>query len=172
MERVTPRHAFAAWSLALVLFVMLLILRSNRMPETPPSPTTYLTDNVGVLTNLEAAALEAVLSAYDTNSGHQVFVWIGATTGSEAPQTFCPRAFAAWGVGDADENDGVVLFVFTQDDMRGVVVGSGLTQAISDAEAARICTVVVAPKVQANDYAGGIGDGVAAIIAAIQAWEN
>ena len=142
------------------------------MPTTPPSPTTYLTDTVGVLTNVQAGVLESQLAAYDTNTGHQVLVWIGATTDGEAPQTFCPRAFSAWGVGDAGENDGVVLFVFTEDDMRGVVVGSGLTQAIPDAEATRICTVVVAPKVQANDWAGGIGDGVAAIIADIQAWEQ
>jgi len=144
------------------------------MPLTPPSPTTYLTDTLGVLTNVQAGALESQLAAYDTNTGHQVFVWIG--NGPEAydpPQTFAMRAHAAWGVGDPPpENDGVVLFVFPQVEKRWITVGYGLQAAIPDAEAARICVEVVAPKVQANDWAGGIGDGVAAIIADIQAWEQ
>ena len=141
------------------------------MPTTPPAPTTYLTDTVGVLTNAQRAAMEAKLAEYDLKSGHQLFVWIAETTGGESPTTFCPRAFAAWGVGDAGENDGVVLFVFTQDDVRGVVVGAGLIAAIPDAEATRICVDVVAPKVHANDYNGGIWDGVAAITHAIEVWE-
>lgn len=142
-------------------------------PFTPPSPAPYaVADNVGVLTNAQKAAMEVKLAQYEAATHHQVVVWIGLNTMNEAPQTFCPRAFEAWGVGRAGFNDGVVLFVFTQDDVRGVVVGAGLTQAIPDAEATRIAASVVAPKVRVGDYNGGIWDGVNAIVHDIEAWEK
>jgi uncharacterized protein len=162
---------FTAWGVAGVMFAALLILRSNRMPDTPPAPTTYLTDNVGVMTTAQHNEIESKLAAYDTKTGHQILVWVGATTGGEAPSSFCPRAFEAWGVGDAGENDGVVIFVFTADDVRGVVVGAGLTQAIPDADATHIAAAVIAPKVQAGEYAKGITDGYVAIADAIAQWE-
>jgi uncharacterized protein len=80
----------------------------------------------------ERLALNAKLVAYHERSKHYLLVWVGDSTHKEPTNEFTLRAFNAWAIGRERYDDGVVLFVFVEDDMRWITVGYGLEAAIPD----------------------------------------
>ena len=76
-----------------------------------------------------ARALDAQLSAYSQQSGHQLIVYIGQTTGDDTLDDWAVRAFAKWKVGRKGIDDGLVLFIMAQDHKLRFEVGYGLEGA-------------------------------------------
>ena len=60
---------------------------------------------------------------------------------------------------------GLLLLIAVDDHKLRIEVGYGLEGALTDGESGDIIRNVIAPKFRANDYDGGISDGVDAIIA-------
>lgn len=133
----------------------------------PSSPRRWVTDEAGFLSAAARAGLDAELESYERRTGHQVLVWIGRTSGGFTPEDFASKAFAAWRVGRANIDDGLVLFVFADDRKLRVEVGYGLETRVPDVEASRILRDVVVPRIQAGDRDGAITAGVAALTAKI-----
>lgn len=115
----------------------------------------------------ERLSLNAKLVAYHERSKHYLLVWVGDSTHKEPWNEFALRAFNAWAIGRERYDDGVVLFVFVEDDMRWITVGYGLEAAIPDREATRICREVIKPMMHQGRTVEGIVMGVDLIIAAI-----
>ena len=159
------------WVSAGVLAIVVAACISQHR-STPPMPTDWATDLTGMLPTKAKASLDLKLKEYERTTGHQVIVWISDSTHGEPHSDFAIRAANAWGVGRQGKDDGVVLFVFTKDDMRWIWVGYGLEQAIPDKEASRICREIIAPKVRAGNLEGGIQDGIGAILWDIDGWEK
>ena len=136
-------------------------------PAAPPAPTQFVTDQVGFLSAPVAAELDQRLTAYQKASGHQVLLWIGHSTGGEAIETWAVRAFAAWRVGRAGLDDGVVLFVLADDRKLRIEVGYGLEDRLPDVGAARIIREQITPRLQAGDRDGAARAGVGAILGAL-----
>ena len=136
-------------------------------PPIPPSPTTWVTDNAGFLSDGERQALDDELRKYETQSGHQVIVWIGQTTGDTPLEEFTINAFTAWKVGRKGLDDGAVLFVFAKDHKLRIEVGYGLEPMLTDARSSEIIRDVIVPKIRDGDDDGAIQSGVDAMIAAI-----
>ncbi len=157
------------WSflLALLLFVGLALpARADaRGPEPPPTPTEWVTDTAGFLKESTRASLGDRLSAYAAQSGHQVLVWIGKTSGEVPIEDFAVRAFESWKVGRKGIDDGVVLFLFADDRKVRIEVGYGLEDKIPDAAAGRIIRETIAPRIRAGDPDGAVAAGVEAIVA-------
>jgi uncharacterized protein len=135
--------------------------------DVPAAPTRWVTDSATFLSEGTRQELDGQLEAYERQTGHQVLVWIGRTTGNVPLEDFTVRAFAAWHVGRKGLDDGLVLFVFSDDKKLRVEVGYGLEGQVPDAIAARIIREVIVPRVQAGDRDGAIRSGIAALIAAI-----
>ncbi|MDX2091090.1 MAG: TPM domain-containing protein [Kofleriaceae bacterium] len=134
----------------------------------PPSPTTWVTDTAGMMTPGARDALDARLAAYERATGHQVVVWIGATIGDTPLDDWAVRTFAAWKVGRAGLDDGIVMFVLAQDRKIDIEVGYGLEGQVPDAVASRIIREVMAPKLRAGNADAAITDGANALLTAIQ----
>jgi uncharacterized protein len=130
---------------------------------TPPSPTHWVNDPEGVLAPATRDSLDAQLATYERASGHQVVVWVASSTNGEPIEQFAERAFAAWKVGRAGLDDGVVLFVFTKDRTVRLEVGYGLEGVLPDAVCARIIRDQLAPKLAAGELGPALVAGVDAI---------
>jgi uncharacterized protein len=128
-----------------------------------------VTDTVGVLSPATRESLARQLEAYEGRTGHQVLVWIGATTGDAPIEDFAVKTFEKWKVGRAAKDDGLVLFVLTEDRKLRLEVGYGLEDKVTDLLASRIIREVMAPRLQQNDPNGAITAGVAAILSTIDA---
>lgn len=140
--------------------------RAAKEDTLPPKPTRYVTDRAGVLGG-RAETLNSRLEDYEKETSNQMLVWVDR----RIPENFTLEEFTVaaarkWQVGQAGRNNGLVLFVFTEDRKMRVEVGYGLEGVLPDALAHRIQEDEILPRFRAGDYAGGIEDGVAAMIAA------
>ncbi len=136
--------------------------------EAPPTPTQWVTDNAGFLSATSRSSLDTQLQDYEQRSGHQVLVWIGRTAGGEPIEDFAVRAFKAWRVGRKGIDDGIVLFLLTEDRRVRIEVGYGLEGQVPDAIASRIVREVIEPRLRSGDPDGAMREGFQAIVAAIE----
>jgi uncharacterized protein len=134
----------------------------------PAAPERWVTDTAGFLSEAARRSLDQRLEAYERQTGHQVLVWIGRTTGDTPLDDFAVRAFKEWKPGRKGLDDGLALFVLADDRKIRFEVGYGLEDRIPDLVASRIIREVMAPRIQAGDRDGAVKGGVEAALAAIE----
>jgi uncharacterized protein len=81
---------------------------------------------------------------------------------------YTQRVAQAWGVGQKERRNGVVLFVFVQDRKMFIQVGYGLEGALPDITAFDITEYKIKPYFRSGDYQGGITIGIDSIFKAIR----
>jgi uncharacterized protein len=133
----------------------------------PPPPRSWVTDTAGFLSPQTRAALDARLAAYQRETGHQVLVWIGQSTGNVPIEEFAVRAFQVWRVGRKGIDDGLVIFILAGERKIRFEVGYGLEDKVPDVVASRIAREVMGPRLRAGDRDGAVTAGVEATLAAI-----
>jgi uncharacterized protein len=116
----------------------------------PPSPTEWVTDTAKFLSPETVRSLDARLAAYEQATGHQLIVYIAPTTGDAPIEDWAVRAFAKWKVGRKGLDDGLALFIMSQDRKMRIEVGYGLEAVVPDAIASRVINEVLAPRIQAG----------------------
>ena len=135
--------------------------------STPPSPTRFVTDGAEFLSPAAEDELEQRLARYERDTGHQVLLWIGQTSGGEPIETWAVRAFSAWRVGRQGLDDGVVVFILAADRRVRIEVGYGLEDRLPDALGARIIGDQMIPRLRAGDQDGAARAAVAGVLAAV-----
>ena len=130
----------------------------------PPAPQRWLTDTAGLLSAQAAATLDDRLQVYEQSSQHQLLVYIGKTTAGVPIEDWAARAFQAWKVGRQGLDDGLVLFIMTEDRRVRIEVGYGLEALVPDAVAGRIINDVLAPGLQKGDNDGAVSQAVERLI--------
>lgn len=132
----------------------------------PPAPTAHVTDRAGVL-GASAVTIDEQLRDLEQRTSIQLVVWIDR----RIPETttleeFGAEAIRQWGIGDRQKDNGVILFLFTDDRKMRIETGYGLEGTLTDAQSIRILQSMK-PRLVANDYAGAVADSVNGIIAVI-----
>lgn len=164
---ITPRAARAF--LFLVSAATALARLATAAPAAiPPSPERFLTDTAGFLSPGVRQSLDARLEAYERRTGRQFLVWIAPTTGETPIEDFAVRAFQEWRVGRKGMDDGLVLFVFTDDHRVRFEVGYGLEPTFPDALASRVINDVLAPRLRTGDADGALSAAVDAVIGVLE----
>ena len=133
----------------------------------PPAPTQFVTDTAGFLSPSTTDNLSRRLAQYQRDTGHQVLVYIGKTTGDAPIDDWAVRAFEKWKIGRKGLDDGIALFIMAQDRRLRIEVGYGLEGDVPDALAGRIVNEIIVPRIQSGDRDGAVTAGVQAIIGAI-----
>jgi len=135
--------------LVLTVLVSTALLYAAETP-IPPSPTQWVTDTANFLSPEAVRSLDARLAAYEQATGHQIIVYIAPTTGDAPIEDWAVRAFAKWKVGRKGLDDGLALFIMSQDHKMRIEVGYGLEAVVPDAIASRVIGEVMAPRIQAG----------------------
>jgi uncharacterized protein len=140
--------------------------RASEAP-IPSAPTQWVTDNAEFLSADERDRLDSRLSQYESQTGHQVIVWIGTTTGDTPLEQWTIDAFTKWKVGRKQLDDGAALFLFASDRKVRIEVGYGLEGQLTDAQSSEIIRNVIIPKIKAGDNDGAVDDGITAMLGVI-----
>jgi uncharacterized protein len=135
----------------------------------PDAPAQWVTDRAAFLSPQAIGELDARLGAYAAQTGHQLLVYIDRTTGGDPIEDWGAKAFQRWRVGRKGIDDGVVLFIFSDDHRLRIEVGYGLEGSVPDAVASRIINERMVPQIRAGDRDGAVRAGVDALTAAIGA---
>jgi uncharacterized protein len=141
-------------------------LATNAQQPIPPL-TARVTDLTATLTAPQRAALEQKLAALESRKGAQLAVLLVPTTAGEAIEAYSLRVAEAWQIGRGKTDDGIVLVVAKDDRKLRIEVGYGLEGAVPDALAKRIIAERIVPRFYDDNYAGGVNDGVDALIGLI-----
>lgn len=137
-------------------------------PIAVPKLERRVTDLTATLSAEEAARIEAKLKAFEATKGAQIAVLIVASTQPEPIFDYAVRVTDAWKLGRKDVDDGVLFLIAKSDRKLQILTGRGTQGVLTDAASKRIISEIVAPKFRANDFAGGVEDGVAKIIGLLQ----
>lgn len=133
----------------------------------PPPPERFLTDSASLLSPGVRDSLDARLQAYERRTGRQFLVWIAPSTAEVPIEDFAVRAFKEWQVGRKGMDDGLVLFVMSEDRKARFEVGYGLEPVFPDALAIRVIREVLAPRLQAGDADGALTTTVEAVFSVL-----
>jgi len=153
-------HRLKPWAALAVFLSCLGALAASFQPPAPP--TRWATDTAGFLSESTRRTLDARLQKYEQDTGRQVIVWVGETTGGVPLEEWAARTFEAWGIGKKGRDDGVAVFVFAGERKIRLEVGYGIEPVVPDAIASRIIQQEAIPRFQA-------GDPDAAVIATVDA---
>jgi uncharacterized protein len=112
----------------------------------------------------ETSALEAKLEAFSKETSNQIVVVIVDDFGGTDANTFATNLGKAWGVGQKDFNNGVIVLI-NPTGTKGnreppyIAVGYGLEGAIPDITAKHICEEEIAPAFSNGNYYEGLNAG-------------
>jgi uncharacterized protein len=135
----------------------------------PPRPDRYFNDYAGVVSKEAALRFNEQLAQFERETSNQVVVAVFQKMQSDSDVAdYTQRVAQAWGVGQKERRNGVVLFVFTQDRKMFIQVGYGLEGALPDATAFDITERHVKPLFRAGNYEAGLATGIDLICKAIR----
>jgi len=136
---------FRSCAILAVLLVCAGLCLAAQDIKIPSAPTHWVTDGAGLLSAEAVASLDARLEAFDRETGHQVIVYIGRTTGGISIEEWAVKAFEAWKVGRKGLDDGLALFIMANDRRMRIEVGYGLEDKVPDIMASRVINDILVP---------------------------
>lgn len=134
--------------------------------DFPPRPSGPVLDQANMLSGGEKQQLARKLTAYeDTSSTAIVVVTLSSLDGAPIDD-YAISLGRAWGVGQEDKDNGVVVLVSKNDRKMFIATGYGVEGALPDAIANRIVERVMTPAFRKGDFYAGLDRGTDAIIQA------
>jgi uncharacterized protein len=159
----------ALMTLLVAAFFALLATKSQAAEVIPPKPDRYFNDYAGVVSKEAARRFNEQLAQFERETSDQVVVAIFPKMQSDSDiADYTQRVAQAWGVGQKERRNGVVLFVFVQDRKMFIQVGYGMEGALPDITAFDITEYKMKPRFRNGDYEGGIATGIDSILKAIR----
>ena len=135
-----------------------------------PNPEAgYVTDSAGLLSLDEEERIERWLWQVESRTKVEIIVVTIKSiedypgTPVDSIESFARGLFDAYGIGNMPNNDGVLLLVAVGDRNARIELGAGLGH-YRDANAGAIMSDTIVPHFRQNDYAGGVTEGVRAIM--------
>ncbi len=159
----------AAGFAALAILLSTVAFADRYDAQVPEKPQRYVTDRAGIFGPGEAEALNSRLEQFERDTSDQLLVWVDKKVPEGFTlEDFTVRAAQKWGAGQKKEDNGAVLFVFTEDRRVRIEVGYGLEGALPDVTAKRIIDGEIVPRFRQGDFPGGVAAGASAMMAAIK----
>ncbi len=121
-----------------------------------PTPTGFVNDFAGVLSQSARQQLEERLQTYARETTTEIAIAILPSLGGRTIEEASVRLFEQWRIGKRDKNNGMLVIVAVSDRRVRIEVGYGLEGKVPDAQAGRIIRELITPRFRQGDYAGGL----------------
>lgn len=138
--------------------------------DVPTAPTLAvpIVDQTGTLTADQIQQLATQIAQSRQEKSYQIGILLMSTLGNdEYLEGYSIKVARAWGIGDKDKDNGVLILVVKNDHKMRIEVGKGLEGDLTDLRAGRIVRDVMKPKFQQNDFYGGLSGAVNSIQLAV-----
>ncbi|MEH7255031.1 TPM domain-containing protein, partial [Neobacillus niacini] len=138
----------------LFVFLSFLLLQSSALAETIKVPAPigdiYVQDFAKILTEDEITEIRSMGRSVEDRTTAQISVLTVDTIGENTIEEYANEAFRQYGIGNEQENNGVLLVIAVTDRLIKIEVGYGLEGRIPDGKAGRILDQYAIPFLQ-ND---------------------
>lgn len=155
------RRGLALWALATLAIAM---LATPAAAQTFPPLSGRVVDAAEIIPDDREAALTEKLAAVEADTSRQfVIATVPSLEGYDIAD-YGYRLGRAWGIGQKDANNGLILLVAPNDRKVRIEVGYGLEPIMTDALSSVIINTQIVPRFRDGDFPGGIEAGADAII--------
>ena len=152
---------------SLCLFIATAVVgQIEKELPTKPNPPRLVVDYTGTLAQDQQDALERKVVSFDDSTSVQIAIVIVETTGDRDIADYAVALGRAWGIGNKEFNNGILLLVAKNDRKLWIATGYGLEGALPDITAKSIIDNEIKPNFKENDFYRGLDEGANAIIAA------
>jgi len=151
-----------------VFWLVLGFLAVECFAQEVPALNYRATDQSGTLSSAELSALESSLERFEKATSNQIVVLMVSSLGGESIEDYSLRVAEKNQFGKKGRSNGVLLVIAKSDRKMRIEVGYGLEGTLPDAICDQIIRRVIAPRFRDGDFAGGVSDGVHAIMQATQ----
>jgi len=150
--------------IALVLCVTLaqIAFAQFKIPEKPGLQTSVY-DYAHTMSTSEAKMLEEKLVRYSDSTTTQIVVITTETLNNEDINVVGPKWAHAWGIGQQDTDNGVLILVAKNDRKVGIYPGYGVEHKLIAATGKQIIDYVITPAFKNGNFYSGLDHGADAI---------
>ncbi|MBA2126353.1 hypothetical protein DLM45_08965 [Hyphomicrobium methylovorum] len=145
---------------ALAAAVLALSVFGALAAPTYPELAGRITDQAGLLSPEDKAAIEAELASLEATSTDQLAVVTVKSLEGYPIEDYGIGLARKWGIGQKGKDNGVLLIVAPNDRKVRIEVGRRLEPMMTDTMSSLIIYNAILPKFRRGDFAGGIKDGV------------
>ena len=153
----------------LLIALALAAAPAAALAQTFPPLSGRVVDQANILSPAVEADLTARLAAVEQRSGAQIVVATVPSLQGYEIEDYGYRLGRAWGIGQADNDDGVVFLVAPNERRVRIEVGYGLEPVLTDAMSSVILQERVLPRFRDGDIEGGVVAGVDGVISQVSA---
>lgn len=131
--------------------------------QSLPKPAGRVTDLAGVIDPAAEAEIDRRIDQLEQQTSSEIAVATVVTLDGMSIEEYANRLFKEWGVGQAKQDNGVLVLVAPNEREMRVEVGYGLEGVLPDGLAGQVIRDTFTPRFRDGDYSGGIRDGVGRI---------
>lgn len=133
--------------------------------DIPPKPEieTSVYDYINLLSGSQKSALEQKLIKYADSTSSQIVVAIISSTNDDDISLVGAKWGHDWGIGQADEDNGILILLAKDDREIDINTGYGMEYRLTDILAERIINRIMIPEFKNGDYYAGLDKGSDAI---------
>ena len=158
-----PNHSFIK-----KLFLVLLIftgLSAYAQFDVPPKPSeeTSVYDGANMLSSSDKNRLEQKLINYADTTSTQIVIATIPSLNGQYEGTYGAHWAQEWGIGQAEEDNGLLLLVAEQDRKVWISTGYGLEEYLTDAKTKLVIENIILPEFRNNNFYGGLDKGTDAV---------
>lgn len=168
IKSVRPTHSLLAILIAGLTVLFALVPHAFAADPTFPALSGRVVDQAQLLTPDTEAAITAKLARLETDTGDQFVVVTLDSLQDYEIEDYGYRLGRAWGIGNAENDSGVLLIVAPNERKVRLEVGYGLEPVLTDALSNQIIQTDILPPFRDGGYALGIEAGVDAVIAQLR----
>ncbi len=147
----------------LLIALSLVFLAPLSGKEIPKKSDKLVNDYANILSDSERRTLEGMLVAYDDSTSNQIAIVIEKDLDGDDVFNRSVNIAETWGIGDAENDNGILIYVAINDRKLFIQVGRGLEGAIPDALAGRIIDYEIKPNFKQGNYYQGLYAGAVSI---------
>ncbi|WP_299683816.1 YgcG family protein [uncultured Dokdonia sp.] len=141
--------------------------------DIPPKPTsnakqTAVYDYIGLLNSYQQKSLEQKLIRYSDTTSTQIVIAIISTTKGEDISLLGAKWGQKWGIGQANEDNGIFILLAKDDRKVDINTGYGIESIISDRDAERMINRTMIPAFKKGDFYGGLDAATNEMIARLE----
>ncbi len=157
-----PKNNSLLFSLFLILVLSYSGFAQIDIPSRP-SLETSVYDGADVLSPDEESKLEQKLINYADTTSTQIVIATIESLNGEYEGLYATEWAHAWGIGQEDEDNGLLILLAENDRKIWITTGYGLEEYLTDATTKDIIENIILPEFRNNNYYGGLDKGTNAV---------
>lgn len=153
--------------IALLAMLVVSLFASASFAFTPPAPTGFVTDTMGILKPGQVKALSGKISAIKASTQNEIGVLVIPAVGDENIEDITHQTFKAWKVGAAGLDNGVLIVLAINSHKMRIQTGKGVEGDLPDI----LCNDIMNKMklfLRTNDVAGALNMAIDSISAKLE----